>query len=518
MLAVLTPEQMAAADAATIAAGTPSSTLMERAGRAVARAAVRLAGGAYGRRFLILCGKGNNGGDGLVAARLLAAQGAAPAVVFFGDPGDLRGDPARNFARLPSSVRVLRYEPEAFQRELGRAELIIDALVGTGFAGTLGGDLAAAVGAANDSAKPVLAVDIPSGVAGATGQVDGPAIRAHATVTMAALKLGLVLVPGCDHTGAVEVADIGIAVPHPGLAPESEVIGAPGPDDVARALGKRPHEAHKRSVGTVMIVAGSVSMPGAAALAAAAALRSGAGLVSLATVEPVAHQMHAKIPEATTLLLPATPTGSIAAAALQPILERAETVDAVALGPGLTTNPETASLIRTLAERIQKPLVIDADGLNALAEHPEVLARRSLPTVITPHPGEMARLAATSSKAVQADRLGIARQMARTLSATVVLKGYRSVVAAPNGEVVVITTGGPALATGGTGDVLTGITVALLAGGPTGGQPFPAAWAASWVHGRAGDLLGARIGSRGALAGDLPAAVAEVMHELEGER
>lgn len=505
---------MAAADSATIAAGTPSSTLMERAGRAVARAAVGLAGGAYGRRFLILCGKGNNGGDGLVAARLLAGWGAAPAVLFLADPADLRGDPARNLARLPAAVRVLRYDAGTLRRELDRAEVVVDALFGTGFAGTLDGDPAGAVEAANASAKPILAVDIPSGVDGGSGQAAGPAIRAAATVTMAALKAGLLLAPGSECAGSVQVADIGIQVPGPG----PQVIGVPGLDDLAAALGRRPNEAHKRSVGTVMVVAGSAAMPGAAALATAAALRAGAGLVSLATVEPVAHQMHAKVPEATTLVLPATSSGSIAAAALQPILERSETVDAVALGPGLTTHPETASLVRTLAERLNKPLVVDADGLNALAGHPEVLARRTLPTILTPHPGEMARLAGSSSTAVQADRIGVARRMARELSATVVLKGFRSIVAAPDGQTAVITTGGPALASGGTGDVLTGITVALLAGGPTGSKAYEAAWAASWIHGRAGDLLGDRIGSRGALAGDLPAAVAEVMHEREVQR
>ncbi|HWD07642.1 MAG TPA: NAD(P)H-hydrate epimerase, partial [Actinomycetota bacterium] len=393
MLAVLTPEQMAAADSATIAAGTSSSTLMERAGRAVARAAVRLAGGAYGKRFLILCGKGNNGGDGLAAARLLAELGAAPTIVFLADPGDLTGDPATNLARLPPGVRVLRYEAQVLARELERADLVIDALFGTGFSGALSGDPGAAVEATNASATMTLAADIPSGVAGGSGQVDGPAIRARATVTMAAPKLGLILAPGCEYAGEVEVADIGIAVPPPG----PDVIGAPGPLEVSAALGRRPNEAHKRSVGTVMVVAGSAAMPGAAALAAAAALRSGAGLVTLATVEPVAHQMHARIPEATTLVLPATSTGSIAAAALQPLLERSETVDAVAIGPGLTTAPETADLVRTLAERLKRPLVVDADGLNALGENPELLTRRTHPTVVTPHPGEMARLAASSS-------------------------------------------------------------------------------------------------------------------------
>jgi hydroxyethylthiazole kinase-like uncharacterized protein yjeF len=509
VLAVLTPEQMAAADRETIAAGTPSSVLMERAGQAVARAALAVAGGGYGRRFLILCGKGNNGGDGLVAARLLAAEGATPVVILLADPAALTGDPARNLALL-RRVRILSYTPPALARELQRSDLVIDALFGTGFTGGLRGDAAAAAEAVNASGLPVVAVDIPSGVDGATGGVDGPAIRAAVTVTMAAPKPGLILYPGSAYAGRVEVAGIGIGVPPAG----PDVLGAPQAPDVAAVLGRRPPDAHKRSVGTVLVMAGSVAMPGAAALATAAALRAGAGLVTLATVEPVAHQMHASVPEATTLLLPATPEGSVAAAALEPILARAAGVDAVAIGPGLTTHPETAALVRSLAGSLQRPLVVDADALNALAAGagPDLLARRSHPTIITPHPGEMARLAGSSSKEIQADRAGTARAMAARLKAAVVLKGFRSIVAGPGGDTAVITTGGPALATGGTGDVLTGVTAALAAGGA---GPYTAAWAASWLHGRAGDLLGARRGVRGVLAGDLPAAVAEVMHELE---
>jgi hydroxyethylthiazole kinase-like uncharacterized protein yjeF len=505
--AVLTPEQMAAADRAAIAAGTPSTTLMERAGLAVARATVALAGGAYGRRVLILCGKGNNAGDGLVAARFLDAWGALPVVVFLNDPGAFRGDPRRNLERL-GPVRTLSYGPAALDRELACSDVVVDAIVGTGFSGTLAGDAAAAVIAVGASGCPVVAVDIPSGVDGLSGRVDGPAIRAAVTVTMGAPKIGTIVAPGCGYAGRLEIAGIGIPVAPAGGA----FAGLPGPADVAGVLGRRPLDSHKRSVGTVLVVAGSVAMPGAAALATTAALRAGAGLVTLATVAPVAEQMHPLVPEATTLILPATDAGTIAATAVDLILARAETVDAVAIGPGLTTNPETVTVVRAVAAAVGLPLVVDADGLNAVADDPGVLSARRHPTVITPHPGEMSRLAGTSSKAVQADRFAAARETAARLRATVVLKGYRSIVAAPSGETVVITTGGPALATGGTGDVLTGVTAAVLAGGA---DAFRAAWAASWVHGRAGDLLGERIGNRGVVAGDLPAAVREILHQLE---
>jgi NAD(P)H-hydrate epimerase len=506
VLAVLTPEQMAAADRATIAAGTPSLTLMERAGVAVARAAAQAAGRTYGRRFLVVVGKGNNGGDGLVAARHLAAKGAFPVLVFLEDPASLTSDAKANLQRV-RSLRQLRFDERSFGRELRRADLVIDAIYGTGFRGMLAGPPAQAALAINRSGVPVVAVDIPSGVDGLSGRVDGPAVRATTTVTMAALKLGIVFHPGSEYAGAIEVADIGIATPR-----FPNVIGVPEAADVAQVLGHRPLDAHKRSVGTAMVVAGSTGMSGAAALAAGAALRSGAGLVTMASVAAVLAEVHPRVLEATSLPLPATPLGTIAAGALELILAKARTVDAVAVGPGLSTNPETVEVVRKAVAEMENPLVADADALNALAGDPTVLEARGAPTAITPHPGELARLLGVSSADVQANRLASARRAAERFGCAVVLKGYRSIVADPSGATVIITTGGPALATGGTGDVLTGVTVALLAGGA---EPFTAAWAASWLHGKAGDVLEQLVGARGTLAGDLPAAVAGVMHELE---
>jgi len=506
VLAVLTPEQMAAADRATIAAGTPSLTLMERAGMAVARAAARAGGGAYGRRVLVLCGKGNNGGDGLVAARHLAGWGALPVVIFLDDPAALTGDPRTNLERL-RACRCLRFEAGLFARELGRSDVVVDAIYGTGFRGALAGPPAQAAAAVNRSGLPVVAVDIPSGVDGVSGRVEGPAIRATTTVTMAALKLGLVFHPGSEYAGEIEIADIGIATPQ-----FPKVIGVPEAPDVARVLGHRPLDAHKRSVGTAMVVAGSSGMSGAAALAAMGALRSGAGLVTMATPASVLSEVHPRVLEATSLPLPETPVGTIASGAFELLTVKAATVDAVAIGPGLSTNPETVDVVRRTVATLPNPLVADADALNAIAGDPGSLEGRAAPTAITPHPGELGRLLGISTAAVQADRLAAARRAAERFQSAVVLKGYRSIVADPSGATVVITTGGPALATGGTGDVLTGVTVALLAGGA---EPFTAAWAASWLHGRAGDVLQQEIGARGVLAGDLPSAVAGVIHDLE---
>jgi NAD(P)H-hydrate epimerase len=324
---------------------------------------------------------------------------------------------------------------------------------------------------------------------------------------MAALKLGIVFHPGSEYAGEVEVVDIGIATPQ-----FPKVVGVPEAADVARVLGHRPLDAHKRSVGTAMVVAGSAGMSGAAALAATGALRSGAGLVTIASPASVVTEVHPRVLEATSLRLPETSQGTVAAGALELLLDKAATVDAVAIGPGLSTNPETVDVVRKTIAALENPLVADADALNALAGDPGILEARGAPTAITPHPGELSRLLGISTAAIQADRLGAARRAAERFQSAVLLKGYRSIVADPSGATVVITTGGPALATGGTGDVLTGVTVALLAGGA---EPFTAVWAASWLHGRAGDVLERLLGARGTLAGDVPAAVAGVMHDLE---
>jgi NAD(P)H-hydrate epimerase len=496
---------MARADAAAIAAGMPSLVLMERAGRAVALAARRLAGGTYGRRIAVVCGKGNNAGDGFVAARLLASWGAAPVVVLLDRADALRGDARTNFARL-GLVPVAG--PGDLARTLRRADVVVDAIVGTGFRGSLEEVAGEAVGAIGNAGLPVVAVDIPSGVDGATGRVEGPAVRATTTVTMAALKTGLVLAPGCEHAGTVEVADIGIGDEHIDAG-----IFLPEEADVAALLPARPLTAHKRSVGTVLVVAGSVGMAGAAVLSAGGALRAGAGLVTVATAASLLPQIVAAVVEATTLPLPETDRGSIDAGAAQAVLERAGSMDAVALGPGLTTHPATVQLVRRLVAGLDRPLVLDADGINAVSPADRTLpGRRDRPTVLTPHAGELARLLSTSSGEVGTDRVGAARAAAGRTGAVVLLKGFPTVVAGPDGDTVVVPTGGPALATGGTGDVLTGVVAALLASGL---DPLAAAGGGAWIHGTAGDEVAAARGVRGSAAGDLLEALPHVLRRLE---
>jgi NAD(P)H-hydrate epimerase len=504
MKKIVTPEQMAAADRSVIDAGTPSLVLMERAGWAVARAATRLAGGSYGRRVLVVCGKGNNAGDGLVAARYLSGWGAYPVIVLLDEPDAIGGDAGENLKRL-GGVRIGRYDAVWFSRQLARTSIVVDAIVGTGFQGTLRGAAAEVVEGINGAGAPVVSVDIPSGVEGATGRVSGPAVVADITVTMGAPKVGLILHPGSEYAGEIEIADIG--VPDEKIDSNLWLIEEP---DVRRALPARNRTAHKRSVGTALVIAGSVGMSGAAALAAEGALRAGAGLVTIAAPASVALQLDQTVIEATTLPLPETGRGTIEASALGAILERASSVDAVAVGPGLTTDPETVEFVRKLAGAIERPLVIDADAMNAL--NPEMVAAREFPTLLTPHPGELSRFLAISAEEIAGDRIGAAIRTARQAGAAVLLKGYRTIVASPNGEAAVITTGGPVLATGGTGDVLTGCAVAFLAAGL---DSFTAGWCAGWIHGRAGDVLADRVGERAVVAGDLLTILPEVMHSLE---
>ena len=479
MLAVLTPAEMADRDAAAIAGGVSEATLVERAGGAVARGARRLLGGTYGRRVVIVCGKGNNGADGRVAGRRLAAWGSR--VVRFDLAG--RSGPALDRAGL--------------ERALGRADLAVDAMFGTGFQGPLGGDAAFAAGAMTAAACPVLAVDIPSGVDGLTGAVRGRAVEAVATVCLAALKPGLVFHPGAALAGDVEVGDIGIDVRTP-----PPLLGVTEEADVAAWFPRRPPESHKWSVGGVYVVGGSQGMTGAPMMTSRAALRAGAGIV--VTGLPGDAAARASGGEVITHSLPATSSGALDEGAAKEVLDGLDRFRALVVGPGLGRHPATVAAVRRLVAEAPIPLVLDADGLNALDGDVELLARRPAATVVTPHAGEYARLA---GEPVGDDRVASARALAERAGAVVLLKGSRTVVAAPSGQAAVNTTGGPWLATAGTGDVLSGVVGALTA---LGLPAFRAAAAGAWLHGRAAD----RAGHSGLVAGDLIDALPAVLAGL----
>ena len=508
MRPVLTSAEMRAVDRAAEERGVPVEALMERAGHAVAGAAAALLGGAYGRRVVALCGKGNNAGDAFVAARLLAAWGATPAVVAMAGPDELARPTASNARRLEDvGVPGLAWGSPAAARAIARADVLVDGLFGSGLRGEPEGPYREAIEAMNASPAPVVAIDIPSGVEGDIGAVRGPAVRAAVTVTFAAPKVGVVLYPGADHAGNVEVADIGIP---------SDLIGSDllmiEPSDVAAVLPRRAPNDHKHRSGDVLVVAGSRRMTGAARLVAEGAARAGAGLVHVAVPEGILPIVQSGLAEAVFLPLPEGPEGSVAASAWEVLEGRMDRFDAVAIGPGLSTEGETPGFVRALVRGSPVPVVADADAVNAFVERVGELGDRSSDLVLTPHTGEFGRLFGMPSADVLDDRVGFARKASADTGAVVVLKGARTLVALPGGEVRINPTGSAALATGGTGDVLTGAIGTYLARGLS---PVDAATAAVYVHGLAGQVVGRRMGE-GGVAGDVALGIPAAAEALRG--
>jgi NAD(P)H-hydrate epimerase len=504
---ILTPAESADLDRASAERGITVDSLMERAGRAVARTALALAGGAYGRRAVVVCGKGNNGGDGLVAARHLHRWGMGATAVLLAEPDAYRDAAAANLDRARTAgVRIVGAAD--LRRELWRADVVVDGIVGTGFRGVPEGAVAEAIGAVNDTGLATVAVDIASGVDGATGAVAGDAVAADATVTFGSLKPGHVLFPGASSAGVVEIADIGFP---PDLVTSD--LWQVERDDVAAMLPVRAPDSHKRSTGIVLMIGGSRAMTGAVRLMAGAAYRAGAGLVRAAVPEGILRVAQTGLVEATFAPLPETGEGTIAESALDSLKEHLADADAVAIGPGLGRNEETLAFVRALVRESPAPVVVDADALVAFAGRLEELASLdSADLVLTPHAGEFARLAGLEVAEVNADRVGNLRGLVDEIGTVVLLKGNPTLVGMPGGEVRVNSTGGPALATGGTGDVLTGVIAALLARGV---GPADAAAAGAFVHGHAGDLAGARSGD-GATSLDVQAQVPAAVRSILG--
>jgi ADP-dependent NAD(P)H-hydrate dehydratase / NAD(P)H-hydrate epimerase len=508
MRPLLTAAETTALDRQTEERGTPVETLMERAGHAVARAAVLLGGGAYGRRAVVVCGKGSNGGDGLVAARYLARWGVGVDVFSLAEPAP--GPSVHMSERLrDAGVPLRHYQSDAFRRAVGRADVVIDAIFGTGFRGAVEGPHAEAIEAIENSGPPVVAVDIPSGVEGDSGAVRGPAIHADVTVTFGAPKVGTVLQPGAAHAGVLEVADIGF--PPDLVRGEAVMVES---EDVARLLPPRPPETHKRATGVVLVVGGSRTMTGAPLLVARGAYRIGAGLVTMAVPEGVLPVVQGGITEATFLPLPEGATGAVTEAAWDTVADRIEGVDAVALGPGLSTDRGAAAFVRRLVGECPAPVVVDADAITAFAGSVGDLAPRASDAVVTPHAGEFGLLVGMPAAEVIEDRIGFTRKAAAEARAVVLLKGSRTVIASPDGEVRISPTGTSALATGGTGDVLTGAVAGALARGLS---PIDAATAAAFVHGLAGQIAGGDL-AEGTMASDVARAIPTALTRIREGR
>ena len=479
---------------------------MERAGAAVARACADLVGGTYGRRVAVVCGGGNNGGDGFVAARHLERAGAR-ATVFRIDPDREPRDPAATMLerlRRETDVAVRSVGDPRLTRELERADVVIDAIFGTGFHGEPDERSASTIDAINASSVPAVSVDIPSGVDGTTGAIDGVAVDAALTVTFGAAKLGVALMPGAASAGDVRVVDIGFA-PLP-----ATTLGFTEPADVVDVLPPRAADGHKRRSGSLVVVAGSRTMTGAVRLVARAAGRVGAGYVVVAVPRSILQIVQRELDETVFVALPETDDGSVSPEAVGIVGERLSGADALAIGPGLGRSGETSAFVRDVVREAEVPTVIDADGLNAYADEPASLADRKADAVLTPHMGELARLIGRTPR----DACTEGRALAADANAVALIKGTRSVIAAPDGAARVNATGSAALATAGTGDVLTGVIGGLLARGVT---PFAAAWAGAYVHGLAGIAAAERHGE-GVLAGDVVEAVPEAIARVGAHR
>lgn len=497
-------------------AGLPTLVLMEHAGRAVAQVTWRLLRERGGDQVAVVCGKGNNGGDGLCAARHLANAGLRVRVYLLARDQDLQGDAATNLRALRSAeveVDNVVGAVDTAVRAVGHsADVVVDAIFGTGFRGPAVGLAARAIEAVNDSRVPVVAVDVPSGLDADTGRVEGPCVRAHVTVTMGLPKVGLLVYPGAAYSGEIVVADLGI--------PRKLVMGVPLPTEVAtaaqvaRRLPPRAPETHKGTYGRVLVVAGSARFSGAPKLAALGALRAGAGLVRLAVPAGVFPAIAAAALESMPAALPER-DGALDSAALDVVLEYAQDADVVALGPGLSTADGVAHVVAGVLRACDRPMVLDADGLNVLRGQHTLLREAKAPVVITPHPGELGRLLGISTADVQRSRLEVARSAAQITGAVTLLKGARTVVAAPDGRLVVNPTGNPGMASGGMGDVLTGVVAALIAQGLV---PFEAAWVAAYLHGLAADLLAETMGDRGLLAHDVAERLPEAMQRVRTGR
>jgi len=514
-LRIVTAEEMKALDQAAIEEyGIPGLVLMENAGHHVVEVVKQVLGDVRDKVVTIFIGKGNNGGDGLVIARHLLNMGAEIKLLALGNVEEITGDAAVNLEiwrkqgqkiysiHRGDGINIVRLI-------LLNTDLIVDAIYGTGLRGKVPEKVGRIIEVLNSSGKPIVAVDVPSGLEASNGKVDGPCIQAAHTVTFGLPKLGLILEPGAGYVGRLHIADI--SIPSVLVEKKGPLRYLITPELVREWLPPRPTGAHKGTFGRVLIVAGSRGMTGAACLAGEASLRAGAGLVTVAVPETLHDIVEMKLTEVMTAPLPDDGKGCLCGEAGQAILSLLENKDVLVIGPGLSSEPGVAALVKELLPSIGVTSVLDADALNALAGAGELLRKIQAPVIITPHPGEMARLVGTSIGEIQGDRLTTVSKAALDWDAVVLLKGARTVVADPGGAIYINPTGNPGMATAGSGDVLAG-TIAALAG--QGLDPSRAAAAGAYLHGLAGDLAAREKGMMGLVAGDLVLTLPEAIRNL----
>jgi NAD(P)H-hydrate epimerase len=495
----------------------PGLLLMENAGRAFVDELENRVGDLASKSVVVVCGKGNNGGDGFVIARHLLNRGASVHVVLLCKRREVRGDAKTSLDVLYKMIAghsdALRVAEVSSARGLGRlptSDIVIDAIFGTGFSGRVKGLPHRAIEWVNKQRGYVAAVDIPSGVTVSTGIVENLAVKAHLTVTMGLAKIGQYVGSGREHSSDVAVADIGMprVVLQPSRRQVYRVLGA----DVAGSLPKRPLTAHKYSVGKIFVLAGSRGLTGAPYMTSQAAMRSGAGGVVLGVPKSIYAPLIRKLTEVMLTPLEETAEGTVALASIDTINERIEWADVVVIGPGLSRNVETRKLVLRLVPTILRPLVIDADGLNCVAEDISVLRRRKHKTILTPHVGELSRLIRRHGEEIELNRVPVAAEAADVLNSIVVLKGSPTVTGTPSGPTYLNSTGNPGMATAGSGDVLTGIIAGLLGQGMTAES---AAYAGAFIHGLAGDISAQKVGERSLMALDILNRIPEAIKSLE---
>jgi len=523
---VLTAAQMREVDRlSTERYAIPIAQLMENAGARFVQILLSQVPKIEQRRIAIICGKGNNGGDGFVVARLLAELNRKATVIFCGAPAEIRGDAELNYRRfnkVAGQCIVARDANEwtEAKKTIASANIIIDALLGTGMHGAVEGWLASVIQDLNalGAKARIFAVDIPSGLSADAGEVTGPAIKADVTITFTAPKIGMLLYPASENVGRLIVCAIGSPASLVEECSDSRVRWIE-PTEFAGIPLRRKASANKGNFGHALIVAGSVGKTGASVMAGSAALKAGAGLATVATPDVCVQSVSSFLPELMTAPLPATAAGTLSIRGLEhsAFADLLRGKDILAMGPGLSTQAETQEFVRAVVGDSETPLVLDADGLNAFDGRSGDLARHRTPQmVITPHPGEMARLVNSSAQEIQRNRIAVAEKAAADLKCTVVLKGHRTVIAAPDGRIWINSTGNPGMAKAGSGDVLTGMMAGILA------QHGKEDWAkavclAVYLHGLAGDIAAEESGEISLMATDIIRAIPKAYAKLIAE-
>lgn len=510
---VVTAKEMAKIDRFAIGKiGIPGMVLMENAGREVVAVIREMLGTGEDKNIIIFCGKGNNGGDGYVVARYLLDMGANVKTYLIGKIDEVKGDAENNLEILQRIGHDVLPISSLEHIKLDRgAHLIVDALLGTGVRGGLTGLLKELVGQINKMGAPVLSIDLPTGMETDTGTVEGTCIQASTTVTMAYLKSGLLLSPGREHAGDVIVANIGI----PGSIPKEKNVKCfqLTAEYINDLLPQRKPDTFKNRCGQVFLLAGSTGLTGAAALSSEATLRIGAGMAMLGIPKSLNATLEEKLTEVMTLPLSETDRQSLSFDSKKMISEKFQWADVLAVGPGLSTHPDSAKLVKWILENFNKPVVLDADAINCLKDDKEFLETAQSDLILTPHPGELSKLVGISAKEILANPIEIVREQARKLNVVLILKGAPTIIGSPDGYIFINSTGNPGMATAGMGDVLTGAIAGLVAQKMS---PLDGALAGVYLHGLSGDISKSELGEAGLLAGDVLRNLPLAMKTFEG--